>query len=942
MLSTFFKPAWKSRSVEKRLRAISAMDGANPEYQEILAQMAADDADTSICVAAIHKLTSIAAVHEISMIHSNNSARAEASKRVDELMSDGSSLNKEPFSDVLNRYPELTVRLAAQAIIDSVRTEAVQRLSTDQLLEVLDLTVYSDSRQQIAERLSDIEALESARKTLRGKDKNAERILKTKIDEFRCIERQHAENIATVNKLTDEVEYLASHIWRAEFKAQLLTHQKRWDNLEFEINPESLKRYQTARKIIDSRYEEKRIIDETHLSQKNLVVELKSFLQIIKNRNLDNSIDELTEMTGQVDQFDSSWQKLAIKIRPDRVINDQYNRMVSALQSTIQLIARTSGIVRVEDIAEPDKTTASVETRAVNKLADDCQQLSSALKNLKWPSAFGELQLAIDMQQQLSDWRKAEKTAATEREQKLAHLHKKISSIFRFSRSGNLARAKQVCEKVEKALNHFEGKDRQALDDRFEEACIALGKMDDWKNFATEPKYIELCEKMEHLAESGHHPDKLSREIKELQQRWKQLGHSDISDQYWSRFKEAADKVYQPCADFFKQRHRSRKVNLQQRQQYVEQMRELFEKTDWDDDPDYKSAQSSMRNISDKFAGIKDVERAEGQKQWKKFSRLKDDVYAKLNVAYETNISLKRQLIKQTETLAEANAGEENLARLKTLQTRWKQIGVTRRNEDQKAWTEFKTLGDLVYNKVQQLRQGQRDETDQQLNTYWEIIKDIQKLVSTARDLAQADQLFTNLQDKYTDLPELPKQLPEKLVAGIQRDYRKACDLFDSSRLRIIDRMRSEQIKALRMKANLCALQEALGESPNTEKLQLISQQWNAIDLHDLELSRRIEKRRDSIQTSVDRVDIAAKRRMLCIKLEIAVGKESPAEDKALRMNYQLEQMKKSGLGQQAVNNTGSLEKLELDWLCMPGAEPQQQKEFDDRFQQILRSQQSE
>ena len=543
-----------------------------------------------------------------------------------------------------------------------------------------------------------------------------------------------------------------------------------------------------------------------------------------------------------------------------------------------------------------------------------------------------------------------------------------LSVWFKAAGSGNLARAKQLCERVEKALNQFEGKDRLVLEERFEEARKALGNMGDWKNFATEPKYIELCEAMELLVTSKQHPDKLSSEMKDLQQHWKKLGNSDISEQYWPRFKQAADKVYQPCAEFFDKRHKIRKTHLEQRQQYVEQMRELLETTDWDNNPDYKAVQSSLRSISDHFIAIKDVERGAGEKQWKQFRTFKDQVAAKLDAVYEANIKLKHQLIEQTVALAEAEAKEENLAKLKSLQTRWKQVGITKRNQDQKAWTQFKKQGDLVYQKVQQLHHVEKEKTDQQINAYRDIIKDIQQLASTAKDLAEADQLFSALQAKYAELPELqlpethgaeskgpdsyrseshrteprrhlaPGQLPEKLAEGIQRDYRKACDQFDECRSRIINNKHAQQIDALRQKVDLCLLQEALGESPPAEKLQEISQQWDAIELHDAALSRRIEQRRNAAQAAVDRVSIGEERRMLCLQLEIAMGAESPAEDKTLRMQYQLEQMNKSGLGQQTENSADWLEKLELDWLCMPGAEPEQQKELDERFLRALRS----
>ena len=211
-------------------------------------------------------------------------------------------------------------------------------------------------------------------------------------------------------------------------------------------------------------------------------------------------------------------------------------------------------------------------------------------------------------------------------------------------------------------------------------------------------------------------------------------------------------------------------------------------------------------------------------------------------------------------------------------------------------------------------------------------------MASTANDQGEAVQQFSILQENFAALPELPPQLPEKLADGIQRDYRKACDQYDNSRSQIIKTRHSKQIEMLRMKADLCAQQEALGASPSETQLMEISRQWDAIELLDAEYSRRIEARRDTAQSAIDRVEIGAKRRMLCIQLEIAMGVESPADDRSLRMQYQLQQMKESGLGQQPDNRKELLEHMELEWLFMPGAEAEQQKILDERFQRVLRS----
>ncbi len=931
MLNDIFKPAWKSHSVEKRRRAIIEMDNADAEHQEALFQLAIEDEDVSIKIAAIRQLTSAIALHELSLKFSDETVRSEAENRVNELMGMNHALDEKQYSDLLKRFPELQLRVATHADLSSVRAETIQTLSRRQLLEVLGATIYTDSRQLIAEKISDIEDLESARKIMRGKDKNAERIIKSKIDAFRKHERRQAENLARVEELIEEVEYLSSHDWLPEFKARCLAHRQQWDSLEFDVDDDSRQRYQMAREIVDACYEQQQIAEQARQDQQQLVSELETLLQITAARNLGTSIETLSESQSRQQQIGSAWQALTEIAPPDNLILDQYEKMLGAMHSATRFVARVADLFQEtgEDSSQNEDT---------GKLTRNSQQVAGALKSLKWPADFAELQVATELKQLVVDWGKAQKASVDAHQQKLARAHKNISSIFRFSRAGNLARAKQLLVKTEKALRQFDGKDLLALQERFDEASKKLGDMGDWKNFATEPKYIELCEAMESLATSKHHPDKLSNEMKALQQQWKALGHSDISDQYWPRFKLAADEVYQPCAEFFKQRREIRKTNLEQRQQYLEQMRELLEATDWDNNPDYKIAQSRLRKIVDSFTGVKEVERNAGQKQSRKFSKCQAAVKAKLDVAYEANIASKQQLIKQTEALAEAIARDENLAALKTLQTRWKQIGITRRNQDQKAWAEFRKQSDIVYNKVQELRQGRRAEVDQQLNAYRDIIRDIKKLAKTASDMGDAARQFSVLQENYAALPELPQQLPEKLTAGIQRDYRNACDQYDNSHSQIIKNRHGKQLDALRLKAGLCAQQEALGASPSEQQLEEISQQWDSIELLNAEFSRRIEARRDIAQSTIDRVAVGEERRMFCIQLEIAMGVESPAEDKALRMQYQLEQMKKSGLGQQSGNRKELLENMELDWLFMPGAEAEQQKKLDERFQRVLRS----
>lgn len=949
MLENLFKPDLKSSSIEKRLKAVSELDGAAMENQEILTQLATEDEDISVRLAAIQKLNSAAVLYEMSKNASGESIRQAAEKRFNEVLTSKYILDEEQYQDLLDRYPELILRIAAHAGLSSVRDRIIETLAAPQLLEILGTTGYTNTRQLIAEKLTDIDDLGSAIKVLHGKDKTAESILKAKIDEFRKQEQQQARNLKTVEELIERAEQLASQPWQPGFKYEIIVNRQQWDKLDFEIGAHLLERYRAARAILDARYEEHDVIEQVRQSQEQLVAEIEAWLRDMAAKDLAGSIDDLAGAQAMREQFRSKWRELSATNPPDPATQDKFDKLIAVMQSAIRLTGQAAELLRAsrnegagrEEAAggkEANAPDASEKAVADRDLAGDIRKLEKALEQVKWPSLYGEPKLVGALQAQLKEWNKALKESAAERKKNLDLLHEKINSIFRFSRSGNLARAKQLCERVEKKIARYEGKERSVLEERFAEARKTLDKMGDWNRFATEPKYIELCEAMEALASSGQHPEKLSSEMKALQQRWKALGHSDSSDQYWPRFKQAADIVYKPCADYFAKRKEVQKANLEQRKKCVEEMQRLLDGTDWDKEPDLKSMLSSLRRISDAFANIKDVERNAGRKQWELFSTIRGKINSKLDVIYKNNLALKQELITRAEALAAAPVAEENLVKLKSLQEQWKRTGIAKRNQEQKAWAKFKEQTDLVYNKVQELRREKRDSADRELGAYGKLIKDIRQLAGTAQDLVEADRQFAALQAQYNELPELPGRLPEKLAEGIQRDYRNACRQFSECRSRIINNLHGQRMRALRQKADLCARLEALGKSPPEDELREIAQQWDSIALNDAALSRRIEARRNSAQANMDRIAIGEERRMLCIQLEIALDVESPAEDKALRMQYQLEQMNKSGLGVRIKYNDEQLENAEVDWLCMPGAEPGLQKELDKRFLEVLQA----
>lgn len=274
------------------------------------------------------------------------------------------------------------------------------------------------------------------------------------------------------------------------------------------------------------------------------------------------------------------------------------------------------------------------------------------------------------------------------------------------------------------------------------------------------------------------------------------------------------------------------------------------------------------------------------------------------------------------------------MTQLQQLQTRWKQVGITRRKEDQIVWKKFKAATDRVYEKVKGIRQTKRDAENEQIDAYRNINKQIQELAKSATDLADADHRFSSLESSYSELPPLPKDLAEKFTENLAKDHARACNNYAKRRDQLVANLANKELAALQEKARLCTeLERAINTSEKEEIDRLLS------EIRDIPLGSALQKRFDERLDSVhdkDRTKATEQRRLMCIDLEILLGAESPEEDRELRMKIQFDRMKTQGLGNTNQDKNQQIQETKLDWLCKPGAEPSVQAQLNQRIEKLL------
>lgn len=926
MLGSLLKPGWQSNSSEKRRSAVLKMNTSDSANQAIFENLALGDPSLSVRQACVTQLRLAAPLFRVYQGQNDESLKQAAKTAFCSVIGVDSQLSETDFTSLLASHSDAATLLVQHCPHPNLRAKLLDGLSEVVQADIIADVVYAETRAHIAEHLEQIEALEIARRKLKGKDKKSEKIIRTKLEQYRSQQKLESNINEAAVTLCGQMEFIADHPqWRSEFKGKYEQYLQRWSELSSELKPspdgsaksnvkaDLVAQFESAKQRAEVKVKQQ--IDHENAEQNQLAIcrKLERYCQTLAPLSLIELSDEHLSINTALSDALGNWLANADIVNPAPALANEFlaaQKSLSGLSDLIQCTSQT-------DI--------------------DLKRLKSILNTLSWQKKYSNLIALSEAKLLLENQTKQNQDHLKQHKESLDSLHKRINRLLGTSNKGDVKKAKQELAATSKAASHYSGKERKTLDERLEMASEIVSKMNDWQNFAIEPKLIELCESMEMLIDSKTHPDKLAQQIAKLQTNWKNLGHTDISDDYWQRFKKAADLAYAPCAVFFEQRRITQKDNLAKREPLLVEMQSIFDNTDWDGSPDYKKIELGLRNISNAWRKIKDVEHKAGQKQWDRLNAIRQQVYQRLDVVYDDNIEQKHQLIAQVDKLGEGPVNDDCLEKLKLFQSRWQQIGVTRRKQDQQAWTLFRAAGDRLFKQVTESRNQKRAVEDQQIQAYRDVINELYALAKSATELAEADNQFEQLNQKYRALPRLPSDVPEKLLERLESDFLRAGEAYSKAHDRIIQNSKDQLIDKLRDKAELCRQLESAFVNGDTDLITELQGQIDSIDIADKALEKRFGTRLRAA-SDLDKSKANRSRTLVCIDLEILLDVASPEQDKSLRMQVQLDRMKNNGLGHTVVEKNKAIARAKLDWLCLAGAEPELQLILNKRFDALIAS----
>lgn len=965
MISKLFKPIWEHKDPQRRIAAIAEFSEENVSQQEILETIAQTDVESNVRVAAISRLTNIRTLERLRLSVNGEAAQA---RLLQLLSSKEEAHNKLVAEFVAEAELETLLHILRYSPSAEARELALGMITEqEQLASIASDSEFADTREAAAALVDRLDLLEPLWKKVRERDKNLAKNLHQRIEELKQVASRRAQVVEQAEGVIASMDELKKSVWTPQYNLHFLALVNQWQQIESEVEPDLGDKYRELAIGVEAEVIEHRRVLEVIEKQQQLLLDAEQ-LQF-DAREL--SLSELEVQMERWAMLRRLWlDSLAVSI-PEESIGQRFDEVASYFLAIERILAHQTVFVGLtaepgeESLDEAPAANSGSESEVMPestiKLESDTEvggakesgaqqqiqgselqqqigQMRRAIKSIDWPPVIDEPAALSNLKNFLESQEAALKEQAAQQRQQVESTGKQIARLNAAVRRGDLKMARGVYKKIESRFERLRSDQQNKLQEQWDRSGKAYREMLDWKEFAIQPKFIELCEQMEALADSAQPPQQQAEAIKKLQQSWKKL-EALAPNEVWQRFQTAGDKAFEPCAAFYAELDVQRAENLEQRKFVLEKLialSKLPEQEDWQESPDWKSLRDGLREVREQWQKYAEVDQQKCRKLGKKYANLTRNLEKYIKAECQANLSRKKQLVDRAVTMSAMDSAAISLDQLKELQASWKHIGITERRDDQKMWKAFQEACDAVFAKHRQKIDESRAEEKAQSENAKKLIQLIRALAETEPNEVPDESRVNELLEEYRQLPPLH----EPIQKALDRDLQKATDAVQSAIKKFKRDRENQYFLEMQRRAEICASLEALDKAKDAAKVEKLLGDWESQPLPS-EVAQLMDMRKQAalakkyVKSDFD--EASRNRRLICIELEALLSKDTPAEDHSLRMEYQLEQMKSKGLGANSIRDMKVVsEQARKRWYQMPTADKKTQSLLDERFFQLI------
>ncbi|MFT4940707.1 MAG: exonuclease SbcC [Paraglaciecola sp.] len=911
IFSSLFRPKHQDPNPQVRINAIEKLSTTEPEQKSVLHELAFNDPDANVSLAALNKLDSFVLWYKMAQT-AKNARVAKKSQQVIEQVLLSEQNNKIDQREKRTFIEECTdnkimEKLVMQPWLQNDLELAVlllDKLAKPQLSrQVLFSTKNVDLQLKLLKSIDDESGLNKVlKKVTIAKVKQA---AQQQLDDLLAskqlpleVDKETRLILARLLALkdSDDLPYIELH------RSDLLEH---YHNLaaKFVCLPHSSKqnfdeKFSDIARKLDTLVTTLKPLWERKLAAiklQELVQDVSQQAEVLLAKISAQLHENITDITSQQrneleQQLDSNLQQVHSLIselandaeNPRRQLEKLNNQLLScqntlhslpefqiAIEQANILIDKFAGLTLANDISQLD-----LAQQHLNDAQHQWKKLTQPYAE-NWPHGIKQRWMG-----QQKKWQQAIKGLKDKLQSDVNRCRNKMRTVDSMVNQGKFKLAMGLYEKIVPWYQALPEKQKEQLERQFSKVKEQIEDLKDWQDYIAAPRKPILLAEAEALVVKPLVIEQQANKIKELRQQWNSLGKLESeSDQALNKaFEGTIEQAFAPCRDYYNQQELQREANMAAKQRLIENLKTLSEKTLPDAD-----LVKQVRVLQQQWQTIGEVDYKQREALNQQYHAQVGPLKARVNQYYQDNAEQKQQLLNKTQQLLALEDVSEAIEQAKKLQDKWKTIEHAGRKAEAQLWPAFRTANDQIFAKLKVQQEHEKQAVDSQIEQANSLLIGMQEQISKAQDKAS----LTASLESQSELSNLLNSLPPRARNSLDNLLNQNLQAQQTKFVEIEQNRQQQQFHDL-----FAALKEWKNETSLPSLLQSLPAVW-----------QRCFK---NVANGPD-----MDRHTLTIVMEIIGERESPKVDSAKRKEIQLQLMAEKL--QKGTNK--SLEEWLKDWI---------------------------
>ncbi|MFT6267810.1 MAG: hypothetical protein ACJAVV_000609 [Alphaproteobacteria bacterium] len=809
IFSQLFSPNYKSSDPEKRIASIEKLNKDAEKDKSILHELAFNDADDSVSLAALNRLGSFVLWMKSAETSPSLRIRKHAQQICLTQLEDEAIVSDKLFLAFITESKNKA--LLEQLLFSSKRLQAQDAIALDILFSLNNVNhlrrffqEYASSSQQmlIVEKTDDAKTLSRISKY--AKELRVTECINIKVADMAVLAekpikiKQQATMINSrllALKDAQDYEYLSTQL--AQLSHEFDGVKSDFNCLD-ELSQSTLSEKYLSLKVdiqqklakLEDAHNAQQLLKQTTTDISDIqerCVQVQVQIDLLSNtqgkvENKSNNIDaEVKILTSAL--LDASAELTVIKEQAQTQAHTQHIKRLE-----LQIEHQQGHLVRVFDVVEYAHKGRLITDELAAMIADQTEQNEGRVSQQEivhlrekvtvHKDAFAQLKnIAKDLlppqtnkafSQILSKANKLVSQYNDHYKQIENKCDSKLKAVNRMITEGKFTPAMAMFHHVQKMFSNVSDNAPARLQKAFEQTSVEVSKLQDWQAYIAQPRKPALLEQAEALATGKFEdPYERSHSVKALRQEWSSLGqlHTPEDEAHNKAFDAFIEKAFVPCRAFFAELERQRELTYQKALGLIEEAKAL------DSALPASELASKMGALKAQFNKLGDLEKSQVKKVRRDFTKALKPLGAVITDAQQQNAQQKQALIAQATKFAEGSTLEAELPdaieKAKALQQKWKLIGFAGKIVDNELWQTFRQANDELFNRF---HKNMNDKKDAQQAEFRGIDKEINELTAKVKaakslsDLQFYEQEQSALFDKAKATDEMTfKKLQPKL-----------------------------------------------------------------------------------------------------------------------------------------------------------------------------------